>query len=85
MDISCAYWGCQRWKNSSFQAVTLFFKWRRSIKTIISDLLLQNRYSKDELPKNPAPTIGVEFGTKIVQLKDGTKVKAQIWDTGNIK
>jgi small GTP-binding protein len=26
-------------------------------------------------------TIGVEFGTKNVMLKDGTTVKAQLWDT----
>jgi len=27
------------------------------------------------------PTIGVEFGTRIVQHKSGVKIKAQIWDT----
>ena len=27
------------------------------------------------------PTIGVEFATKNVQLKNGGTVKAQIWDT----
>ncbi len=27
------------------------------------------------------PTIGVEFATKTVTLKDGGKIKAQIWDT----
>jgi Ras-related protein Rab-11A len=29
------------------------------------------------------PTIGVEFGTKIVQHPNGKRIKAQIWDTGN--
>ena len=27
------------------------------------------------------PTVGVEFGTKIINLQDGTSVKLQIWDT----
>lgn len=33
------------------------------------------------LPKNSAPTIGVEFATKNVTLRNGRTVKAQIWDT----
>ena len=33
------------------------------------------------LPKNSAPTIGVEFATKNMTLKNGRTVKAQIWDT----
>ena len=41
------------------------------------------RYLKGMLPKNPAPTIGVEFATKNVSLKNGQIIKAQIWDTGN--
>lgn len=28
------------------------------------------------------PTIGVEFGTKIIQHPNGAKIKVQIWDTG---
>lgn len=28
------------------------------------------------------PTIGVEFGTKIIHHPNGTRIKAQIWDTG---
>ena len=30
------------------------------------------------------PTIGVEFGTRIVTHTSGIKIKAQIWDTGKI-
>ena len=41
-----------------------------------------NRYIKGNIPKNIVPTIGVEFATKIVPLKNGDKIKAQIWDTG---
>jgi GTPase SAR1 family protein len=28
------------------------------------------------------PTIGVEFGTKTIVHPDGTRIRAQIWDTG---
>jgi len=41
---------------------------------------LLSRYMKDELPKAPAATIGVEFATRTVRLPNGA-VKAQIWDT----
>lgn len=30
------------------------------------------------------PTIGVEFGTKVVQHPNGKRIKAQIWDTGTL-
>ena len=33
------------------------------------------------LPTTAHPTIGVEFATKVIKLRDNTKVKAQIWDT----
>ena len=39
---------------------------------------------KGSLPKTPAPTIGVEFATKNVVLRNGGTVKAQIWDTGKL-
>ena len=43
---------------------------------------LLTRYQKeDQAPRNQGPTIGVEFATKQVTVKDGEKVKAQIWDT----
>jgi len=42
---------------------------------------LVSRYIKNSLPKNPQPTIGVEFATRVVPLKSGGTVKAQIWDT----
>ncbi len=40
-----------------------------------------HRYTKEELQRNLYPTIAVEFPTKIVDLGDGGKIKAQIWDT----
>jgi len=43
---------------------------------------LLSRYMKNELPKAPAATIGVEFATRTVRLPNGAgAVKAQIWDT----
>jgi Rab family protein len=33
------------------------------------------------LPKAIGTTIGVEFATKNVTMKDGATVKAQLWDT----
>ena len=39
------------------------------------------RYVQGEIPQHVQNTIGVEFATKKVQLKDGGVVKAQIWDT----
>lgn len=32
--------------------------------------------------KNIAPTIGVEFASKLKRLSDGKIIKCQIWDTG---
>ena len=38
---------------------------------------------KGKLPQNKPSTIGVEFATKNVELRNGGGiVKAQIWDTG---
>ena len=42
---------------------------------------LISRYIKNSLPKNSNPTIGVEFATRVVPLRSGGTVKAQIWDT----
>lgn len=42
---------------------------------------LLSKYQKGSLPKTKTATIGVEFATKTVILKNGKKVKAQLWDT----
>jgi GTPase SAR1 family protein len=42
---------------------------------------LLSKYVKGVFPTSPLPTIAVEFSTKIIQLKEGSFVKAQIWDT----
>eukprot|EP00831_Metopus_contortus_P016687 TRINITY_DN17035_c0_g1_i1.p1 TRINITY_DN17035_c0_g1~~TRINITY_DN17035_c0_g1_i1.p1 ORF type:complete len:215 (-),score=24.09 TRINITY_DN17035_c0_g1_i1:200-844(-) len=47
----------------------------------VGKTFLLTRYMKDTLPKHTGPTIGVEFTTKIVMLRDSVYVKAQIWDT----
>ncbi|RNF04627.1 ras-related rab-4 [Trypanosoma conorhini] len=41
---------------------------------------LLHRFVEDDFSEHQAQTIGVEFGSKIVQLA-GRKVKLQIWDT----
>ena len=38
-------------------------------------------YTKGEISNNPMPTIGVEFQCKVFELKDGSKVKFQLYDT----
>ena len=57
-----------------------------SIVILIGDVsvgktCLLSRYLKNTLPKTSGPTIGVEFATKNVPMKDGATVKAQLWDT----
>ncbi len=47
----------------------------------VGKTFLLNRYIRNTVPKKPAPTIGVEFATKIVTLRDNVLVKAQVWDT----
>lgn len=40
-----------------------------------------SRYTKGTFSKYQTPTVAVDFCGKVVSLHDGTKVKAQIWDT----
>ena len=42
---------------------------------------LMSQYIKKEFPESPLPTIAIEFATKIIKIKEGGYVKAQIWDT----
>lgn len=57
-------WGCFSWENVSLNSV------------ISLCLRLKCRFLKGTLPKNQAPTIGVEFATKNVVLRNGGTVKA---------
>ena len=47
----------------------------------VGKTFLLTRYIKNTLPKQSVPTVGVEFATKIVQLKNSVPIKAQVWDT----
>ena len=42
---------------------------------------LISKYVKGIFPPSPLPTIAIEFATKIIQIKEGGYIKAQIWDT----
>ena len=42
---------------------------------------LMSQYIKKQFPESPLPTIAIEFATKIIKIKEGGFVKAQIWDT----
>ena len=33
------------------------------------------------MPTQSVPTVGIEFGTKMVQLPSGERIKTHIWDT----
>ena len=39
------------------------------------------KFIKDQLPKNPVPTIGIEFCVKKFYLKNGNAMKLALWDT----
>ena len=40
-----------------------------------------SKYVKGIFPVAPAPTIAIEFATKIIQIKEGGYIKARIWDS----
>ena len=42
---------------------------------------LMSQYIKKKFPDTILPTIAIEFATKIIKIKEGGFVKAQIWDT----
>ena len=42
---------------------------------------LLSKYVKGVVTVSPLPTIAIEFATKIIQIKEGGYIKAQIWDT----
>ena len=42
---------------------------------------LISQYIKREFPESPLPTIAIEFTTKIIRMRNGDKIKMQIWDT----
>jgi len=73
-------------RNSRSTAFLKVRHWFASIVVLVGDAAvgktcLLNRYIKGTIPKQKTPTIGVEFATKVVQLKNDITVKAQLWDT----
>ena len=49
--------------------------------TGVGKTALLSKYLKGVFPKSPLSTVATEFATKIIQIKDGGSIKAQIWDT----
>lgn len=48
-------------------------------------MFFNNRYVHGMFVSSPLPTIAVELKTKVITLRDGSKVKAQIWDTAGME
>eukprot|EP00475_Leptophrys_vorax_P037737 TRINITY_DN6546_c0_g1_i2.p1 TRINITY_DN6546_c0_g1~~TRINITY_DN6546_c0_g1_i2.p1 ORF type:complete len:245 (+),score=55.58 TRINITY_DN6546_c0_g1_i2:28-735(+) len=40
-----------------------------------------SRFTKNAFTEDERSTIGVEFATRVVDCRDGTRIKAQVWDT----
>ena len=64
----------------------IIIKYFISIVIIIGDsgvgkTAILSKYVKGVFPVAPAPTIAIEFATKIIQIKEGGYIKAQIWDS----
>ena len=49
--------------------------------TSVGKTALLSKYLKGIFPTSPLPTVATEFATKIIQIKEGGYIKAQIWDT----
>ena len=43
---------------------------------------LMTRFVSDRFQDRDAATVGVDFASKLLETNDGTRVRAQIWDTG---
>ena len=69
-------------KNNFFNNNLIF----KNIVILVGDMgvgksSLISQYIKKEFPESPLPTIAIEFTTKILRMKNGDKIKMQIWDT----
>jgi Rab family protein len=49
--------------------------------TSVGKTALLSKYLKGIFQTSPLPTVATEFATKIIQIKEGGYIKAQIWDT----
>lgn len=53
--------------------------------TNVGKTYIVSKYTKGDLPRHSAPTIGISYSIKNLTLKDGRNVKAHLWDTGKGK
>jgi len=49
--------------------------------TSVGKTAILSKYLKGVFPTSPLSTVATEFATKIIQIKEGGYIKAQIWDT----
>ena len=49
--------------------------------TSVGKTALLSKYLRGVFPASPLSTVATEFATKIIQIKEGGYIKAQIWDT----
>ena len=49
----------------------------------VGKTFLVNRFAYGIIPAKNLPTVGIEYTKKVVELSNGNKLMAQIWDTGN--
>ena len=54
-------------------------------ETSVGKSSLLHVFIKNEFPENILPTIGVEFASKEIQLKDNSKIKIQMFDTAGLE
>ena len=69
-----------------YKSTSLYINIHLYIVILVGDMgvgksSLLSKYVKGLFPVAPLPTIAIEFATKIVQIKEGGYIKAQIWDT----
>ena len=73
------YW--EKTYNYQYKSKLIYSHTSKELVVLIGDACvgkthLLYRYTRDELPENTVPTIGVEFATATVQLASGGRVKA---------
>jgi len=49
--------------------------------TSVGKTALLSKYLRGVFPVSPLSTVATEFATKVIQIKEGGYIKAQIWDT----
>ena len=66
---SCSGGWCWSWKDSSLDKVLTIIKIIN--RQLYINVDIPSRYVKGKLPQNKPSTIGVEFATKNIELKNG--------------